>query len=334
MARAKDILERKSREEALSWFVKINSGDATEAEHEAHRAWLAVHPQNRQEYAKLDVLWSDLDSIPDPREQPDTSLDYSQTNNAGRTTDLPHPESFMMSRRGFVLGGAMTASAAGYVAINGLPNFLISDHTTGIGEQRDITLADGSGITLDADTAIDLKFTDAERRVRLLRGRAFFDVASDRSRPFVVEAAGGTATALGTRFTVHQWDGTVTVSVEESAVAVSVPNSSETKIGIGEYVSYGRDGLDAVGTIDANVDAAWRRGKLMFEDRPLRQVIADINRYRPGVIYITDNRLLDLRVSGIFDMAHPDDVLSVIQKSLPVQAIEMTRYLVLLRPVG
>ncbi|PCI03005.1 MAG: iron dicitrate transport regulator FecR [Hyphomicrobiales bacterium] len=324
-ARAQENSDRKTREEALAWFSKINSGNATSAEHQEHRDWLAKRIQNRQEYEKLDAVWSDLANITDFRQE--------QEFHSARTPNskIVQIGTFAVSRRVFLVGGAVAASAAGVAIINGVPDFLISDYATGIGERRDIILADGSGATLDADTAIDVRYSDNERRLVLLRGRAFFDVASDPRRPFIVEAADGTATALGTRFTVHQWDDTVTVSVEESAVAVSLPNSDDTALQAGQYVSYDRNGLHQVGEVDGVTDAAWRHGKLMFEDKPLRQVISEINRYRSGVIYITDKRLVDLRVTGIFDTANPDVVIDAIQGSLPVRAVKITRYLVLLR---
>lgn len=329
-ARAQENSDRKTREEALAWFSKINSGNATGAEHQEHRDWLAQHIRNRQEYEKLDGVWSDLANITDFRQEQDIYPAHTPKN---KTVQMG---AFAMSRRGFMAGSAMAASAAGIAVVNGVPDFLISDFATGIGERRDITLNDGTSATLDADTAIDVRYTDGERRLVLLRGRAFFDVASDIGRPFIVEAAGGTATALGTRFTVHQWDNTVTISVEESAVAVSSPssNSDDTAIQAGQYVSYDRNGLHQVGKVDGVTDAAWRHGKLMFEDKPLRQVISDVNRYRSGIIYITDKRLVDLRVTGIFDTANPDVVIDTIQGSLPVQAVKITRYLVLLRPAG
>ncbi|MGP4920706.1 FecR domain-containing protein [Pseudomonas helleri] len=78
-------------------------------------------------------------------------------------------------------------------------------------------------------------------------------------------------------------------------------------------------------------DLAWRRGKLIFEDRPLQQVVADVNRYRSGTIRILDAKLMDLRVSGIFNIAEPDAVLTTITETLPVRAVRLTDYLVLLR---
>lgn len=316
MAATSNDKQRKSRDEALAWFVRINSGDATESERVDHAAWMASDPLNRAEYAKLGDIWSDLDRIPDPR-----------TVASRQTACRPFP-----SRRAFLAGGTAALAVAAVAMVAGPPDFLTSDHFTGTGELRSVTLADGTKVDLDADTAIALDFTDAIRTVRLLRGRAFFNVAKDASRPFTVVAATGGTTALGTRFVVHEWSGTVTVSVEESAVSVVGPDGSNAVVNAGEYVIYDDKRLGRVQPVDMEAEVAWRRGKLIFEDRPLRQVLADVNRYRSGTIRVTDSRLLNMRVSGIFDINNPDGVLDAIRTTLPVRTFQLSPWLVVLHP--
>ncbi len=167
----------------------------------------------------------------------------------------------------------------------------------------------------------------------MLNGRAFFNVAKDKGRTFIVEANGGKTTALGTRFTVHHWDEDVTVSVEEGTVAVLAPNSLNASVTMNQRVSYRENNLSSVRPYDEGAEAAWRNGKLLFEDQPLRQVVADINRYRPGIIYIVDPALNELRVSGIFDVNNVDSALDAIRYSLPVQIRQFTPYVVLLSAV-
>lgn len=320
MTRSNNAAEQ-VKEQALAWFVRINSGDATAAERQDHGHWLEAHPDHQTEYAKLGAIWSDLDRIADPRSN---ALCLEKT----RPETPPRRH---LGRRGFLAGGALAAGVAGLAGLNGIPYWL-SDYATATGEQRTVSLSDGSVVTLDADSAIALAYDDRVRCIRLLQGRAFFDVAKDTGRPFIVEAANGSATAHGTRFVVHQWADTVTVSVEESTVSVVAPDSSRVVLQAGEYVSYALKGIGEVESGDVEAATAWRRGKLIFEDRPLRQVIADANRYRSGTIRIMDSALLDLRVSGIFDITNPDGVLDAITSGLPVQALHLSRYLVLLRP--
>ncbi|RBO95697.1 FecR family protein [Pseudochrobactrum asaccharolyticum] len=316
MANSENDKASTSRSEALAWFVTINSGHATDAERREHAAWLAKNHDNEAEYRALGIIWSDLDVIGDPRPKIITSC----------TTPKK-----IISRRFFLAGSAtITASAAALLILQ--PDFLTSDYATATGEMRSITLADGSQVDLDADTAIIVDYNAQTRLIKLLRGRAFFDVAKDTSRPFTVQAAGGSITALGTRFVVHEWADEVTVWVEESAVSVIAPDQSKRVVQEAQLTSFNTAGFGALNAVDANTEAAWKRGKLIFEDRPLRQVLADVNRYRRGTIRATDSKLLDMRVSGIFDIKNPDGVLDVIRNTLPVRTTEFTRFLVFLSP--
>lgn len=304
------------RDEALAWFVRINSGDATLADHRELATWLAINPLHRQEYENLANVWSDADRIRDPRLQ----------------LGAPVIAASALTRRLF-LGGAALGIAAGAFALNGIPDIIASDHYTGTAELKSLTLADGSLVDLDADSALSVDFTPSARRFVLQRGRAFFTVAKDTHRPFIVEAGEGSATALGTQFVVHMTDDTVVVAVQESAVSVApARGSNDTRIEAGESVSYQAGALSEIRKETLAMETAWRRGKLIFEDQPLRRVIADVNRYRSGTIRIVDRSLLDLRVSGVFDISNPDGVLEAIIGTLPVKSFALTPYLVLLRP--
>ncbi|MFK4826175.1 FecR family protein [Paenochrobactrum sp. BZR 588] len=305
-----------SRDEALAWFVTINSGNVSEAERAEHATWLAQSPENASEYQSLGSIWTDLDAMGDPRQK--------------QVTYRPALKK-TASRRAFLAGGAaLAASSAAIFVIQ--PDFLTSDYATGTGEMRSIILADGSHVDLDADSAIAVDYSNNTRLIKLLRGRAFFDVAKDTNRPFTVQAAGGSVTALGTRFVVHEWANEVTVWVEESAVSVIAPDQSKRIVQASQLTIFNSAGFGLFDTVDANIEAAWKRGKLIFEDRPLRQVLADVNRYRRGIIRATDSKLLDMRVSGIFDINHPDGVLDVIRNTLPIRSRELTPYLVFLSP--
>lgn len=317
MAEARDPSKQKLKDEALARFVRMHSGEVNAGERSEHAAWMAAAVCNREEYQKLGEIWADLDRFGDPR--------------AGMPA-AAMVKNYATARRSFLTGGAAMLAVAGYVTLNGTPDYFLSDYATQTAELRDIGLTDGSKISLDADTAVAVGFDEERRAIRLLRGRALFDVAKDARRPFVVEAGDGTTTALGTRFVVHRWSDTVTVSVEESAVSVMAPNRSSVVLQAGHNVSYRGAGLDEMGEIDAQSETSWRRGKLIFKDRPLRQVIADVNRYRTGTIRIMDSELNNLRVSGIFEIANPEGVLSAISQALPVHVTRLTDYLVLLRP--
>lgn len=322
MGSTKTDRQKEARDAALTWFTRLNSGDAGDEDRTSHARWMAADPMHQAEYARLARIWRDLDQITDPREALDMSAAMIP----------PSARTGFASRRAFLTAGAAALAAASVAVVASPPDFLTSDHVTGTGEQRSLTLEDGSRVDLDADTAIALDFSETERKIRLLRGRAFFEVAKDPGRSFTVLAAAGSTTALGTRFVVHEWNGSVTVSVEESAVSVVGPDKSDTVVKAGELVTYDDVHLGQIRPVDMEAEIAWRRGKLIFEDRPLRQVLADVNRYRSGTIRVTDSRLLNMRVSGIFDIRNPDGVLEAIRQTLPVRSFQISPWLVVLHP--
>ncbi|AYD04160.1 FecR family protein [Neorhizobium sp. NCHU2750] len=313
MTGRKDQISESIDDEALRWFVLLHSGHATDHDRAEHAKWISVDASHLQAYMRLGSIWSDMDALGDPRKR--------NRPMAGRPR---------LSRRAILAGGA-SAAALGIVGYQLPLGAWLSDYSTGTGEQKTVQLADGSTASLDADTSISLDFTDRQRSIRLIRGRAYFDVAKDSSRPFVVHAKDGRTTALGTRFLVHQWDDSVTVSVEESAVAVVAPDRSQAVVHQGQDISYALGGgVSALETADLDADTAWRRGKLIFQNRPLGQVVSDVNRYRSGMIRIMDAKLRTMRISGIFDINHPDGVLDAITSALPVRPVRLTKYVVLL----
>lgn len=303
---------------ALAWFVRLHSGEATAAERAAFARWHGAAAAHRRAYARLESMWSELDLIADPRRSPRPAAPAGPAR-------LP--------RRNLLAGGA-AALAAGIGAVAVLPGLPSGDLSTGTGELRRAVLADGSRVELDARTALSVEFGPAVRRLVLHRGRAFFGVAPDPARPFSVGAAGGWIEALGTRFAVHRTGPDVAVAVEESAVRVIAPGqAAAAEVAAGWGLRYGPGELGAPTPLSAaGAEMAWRRGKLIFEDQPLGQVVADLNRYRPGLLRITDPALTTLRVSGIFDTADPEAALRAILRTLPVRATRLTRYLVLLGP--
>lgn len=318
--------EHDARDAALVWFTRLHSGEATSADRAAFREWLAVRPAHRREYDRLAAVWSSLDRLGDRRLFPSPS-------------DGPVRSGAMLTRRRFMIGGAAVAGlgAATVAAVeSGLPDALGSDYYTRKGELRTVTLADSSQVALDADSAFSLAFTPTERRVRLQRGRALFEVAKDPVRPFSVEARDGLTTALGTQFVVNLLPDGVAVSVLESAVTVTAPGGadgrSQVRVAEGQIVSYDRHGLGRVRPAQDNAATAWRRGRLIFENQPLGDVLAELSRYRSGTIVTTARSLLELRVSGVFDISDPDHALDAIRRTLPVRTLELTRYLVILRP--
>lgn len=308
----------RERQEAAAWFTRMNSGETTPAELDEFRIWFSRSAENAAEYHRLERMWAQFDNLPEVSRIPSPT--------AARSTRT-------VSRRALLIGASATAAtavAAGWVG--NFQDYVVSDEFTSIAEVRETSLPDGSGVTLDANTAIAIDFSDNQRQVLLQRGRAFFDVATDSRRPFRVMAKGGRVEALGTQFVVNVSGDEVTTSVQESAVSVTAPNGQDVRVMMGQMVSYRGIEISKVDLADAEVETAWRHGQLIFSDKPLKSVVADVNRYRYGRLQIVGSSLENLRVSGVFDIKNPDGILEAIVRTLPVQAVEVTPLLVVLIP--
>lgn len=303
-----------ARQEAAEWYFRRDAGALSAEEDAQFQLWFAV-PAHRRAYEELAATWVALGTIPRPK------------------TPLPARPPVWRGRTG--LAGAALAAAIVLALIIPQSGWLLlwqADAATAVGETREVTLADGSVVTLNTDSAIAIAYDTSERRIRLLRGEALFTVAKDAGRPFTVETQGGTAQALGTAFTVRDEDDGATVAVVESRVAVRYPANATGTVTVspGEAVSYAHGRLGPVESVDIDELTAWRRGKLIFVDRPLGEVIDELNRYHRGRLQIIDPAIRSHRVSGVFSTGDPLAVVDALEASLGLHSTRLTRYLVLL----
>lgn len=217
----------------------------------------------------------------------------------------------------------------------------LSDYHTKTGEQRNIELADGSRILLNTNTAVSVDYRNSFRQITLHHGQARFTVARDVQRPFEVNSGGLTVRALGTVFDVYRQDsGEIDVTVQEHAVAVRTQNKTGTsadgqptqvEVKEGQHLRYdGKNNLDKPESVDGVQAAAWQQRRLFINDRPLAELIAELERYRVGRIFLADAELKNFRVSGLFSLADPDGALVKVRKILALQETRLGPWWVLL----
>ena len=317
---------RKERliEEATAWFVRISVDGASEAERRAFEDWLRQDPAHPSAYAEAEALWSALGEIPDPRTAPVV------------TAKREPPGTPSRGRLAFAALAACLLLACAGLWMTGSYDRLRADHATAVGERRIVTLSDGSAIHLNTDTALAVELSETRRRIRLLQGEAFFSVARDPKRPFEVVSDDLVSRALGTHFVVRSHGGAEIVAVAEGRVRVSPrvgqarPESALT-LGPGEALRAGDAAEFARQNADLSALTAWRDGKLVFADRPLRTVIAELDRHRPGVIVFLDSGIAETRFTGVLNLQDGDQALTAIERTLPVDALRITGYLTLLR---
>lgn len=280
--------ERLQRAEASAWLAKLH-GPERSAELEADfRAWLAASPRNAASFEQLTEVWDSLGSV-DMGGMPRLAA-------AGERTSRRAPRLLKLAAACSV---AMLVGIALYV-LRGI------SYSTDIGEQRVVTLADGSRLSLNSGTQADIEFDQRRRVVRLVRGEAYFEVARNVDRPFVVDAGHRTITAVGTAFVVRRDEDSVTVTLTEGKVIVTSGDESTraapaaaVQLQPGERIKV-RGAQQKIDTLPPQAIAAWRRGEVELDYTPLREAIDEMNRYDRKRLVLDDAALGELPVSGIY----------------------------------
>jgi transmembrane sensor len=209
---------------------------------------------------------------------------------------------------------------------------LLADFRTGVGERREFRLADGSALLLNTDTSVNLRFDGRQRTLELLWGEILLSTAADSSqRPFKVLTRHGQVLALGTRFIVRSQDRGGEVSVVEKAVEVSSAGGGSTvRLEAGQSVAFNSRAVGAIRRNDASV-GAWQQGSIIALNRPLAELLADISRYRHGVLRC-DARIAQLKVSGAFPIDNTDLALAALESGFSLRITRYSRYWVNVSP--
>lgn len=303
---------------AIDWLVAMRSGAVDRETRQAFERWYRQDAAHRRAFADAEHLW-DVSSA------------------AIEHLHAASPPSRRIVRKrswrsAFAAAAALVLSV--YLSWGAIVNGWLADYATAVGEQKQVVLSDGSTVLLNTDSAIALDWSKARRRIVLLKGQAEFTVAKDTGRPFDVVAGEMRVRALGTVFDVYQQpSGAVDVSVSEHAVMASLEGAQETarqRIEQGQRLHYERGGvLDRPQGANLHRLGAWKRGKLIFKDRPLAEAIAELNRYSKARIVLQGKNVKQLRVSGVFPTAGRD-IIGALEKSFSLHALYVGPWLVIL----
>lgn len=310
-------------EEAAIWQARLREADLAPGEERKLKVefntWLLADPLHRKAFVEMESLWGAL-------EEPVAQV----------LSELPQTTK-LHARWLPQLATAACLVLALLIGIGWQQDWATewqSDYITNVGEQKPVTLDDGSRVILNTQSAVSVDFSENRRRVRLLKGEVWFDVATDTNRPFTVDAGQGSVEVTGTRFNVKLGDVGAQVSLDEGRVRLRTTQSGKgdaVALEPGQQARLTQMGITKPEPFDRNLVTAWQRGQFVFYSAPLSEVVATLNRYRSGQILITDDRLNSLKVSGVFSTEHPDKALEVITNTLPLEQTRLTDYLVLLR---
>jgi transmembrane sensor len=226
---------------------------------------------------------------------------------------------------------ALAVGLAGWLALH-YPHVQVLD--TPVGKQRHITLADGSGIDLAPDSRVSARFTLAGREVLLERGQAFFAVAHNTLRPFVVNAGGLTVKAVGTTFDVRTGPSTTVVTVGEGSVNVTPGNDKTFRVGVGQRVEYLKPPhRTQIATVNPNIAGSWRSGTLQFLGEPLEDVVGAVNRYNTAQIEVAP-ALRQTRFTGTLSPRDMRDWLRALEQIYAVEVVDQGTQGILIQSRG
>ncbi|MEX2493721.1 MAG: FecR family protein [Nitrospirales bacterium] len=327
-------------EQALQWFVHLQSGEATAGDHRRFEAWLRESLAHQKEFECVSKIWKNLDQA-----KPFVAAEIDQAETFWHAN---RPARFQALRQSFLLWGRIPVIVVALVALVVLTPWLggrlqVTEHQfqTGKGEQQSYILADGSEIMLNTDTKLSVRISDTERVVALQQGEALFTVTHDETRPLEVRAGNGTVRDLGTRFTVYKSPEQVNVSVLEGVVEVglnertdTLPMASPKIVRQGERVSFTADDrMSSVEFYDRQIANSWIDGRLVFQAQPLEQVLKEVGRYQSGEIRLLDSTLAPIPVSGIFNIHDLGSFMQALQDTLPVRVTRVNPRLVIVERI-
>jgi transmembrane sensor len=303
-------------DQAAAYVARLACG-VSPAERQEIYAWVAADPRHAVAFARMEAAWEASERLragpPALEPQALASVDATQ---AG------------WGRRRLLIGGLAAASAAATATVGWRLLDNVDLHRTAVGERRVVALKDGSRVTLNTASTVEVAFTRYERRVRLVRGEALFEVAHNARRPFLVDAGSARFRALGTAFNVRLRPDVVELTVTQGVVGV-VARDGDARAAVTARISAGagavvRSGAVAPTALDdqhLRQRTAWQDGVLEFDGESLAQAVGEFNRYRSEPIVIGDDRLASLRIGGRFEVDEADKFLAALTSSFPIDAI-------------
>ncbi len=313
--------------EAAEWYVQCKEG-LSDTEQDEFTRWKASCIQHTKAWKEITATWGALNNI---AEHPNARV------------ILEHCEKEeKQQRRRWQTGSVAILALCLFLPLmwsiqnNYEVTYWTSDYRTFKGEIENLTLEDGSQLTMNTTTSIDVDFSTNERRITLKQGEFFIDVALDPKRPLIIVTEAGTARALGTRFTVERIpqkgssDTAMRVAVYESRVRVCASQINKCK-DITEHreIEMTSHQMSTVATIKPS-EPTWLRKQLSVRDEPLVEVLNELARYHQGVLYFDPNELDHLRISGTLPLDDIPHALDALALTLPIEAKPYTDWFLVL----
>ncbi len=287
------------RAEAAALFARWRSSAVCPEEQAGFQVWLAEDARHAAAFDAITGVWDLVGGL----------------NHARPMRYVPPPRT---NRRTVLFGAGFLAAAALGTGLWMMERG--ESYSTAIGEQRRVALADGSWVTLDTDTQITVWLRAGRREIILEQGRAFFEVAPDARRPFIVTAGAASVVAIGTAFGVSRQDASLSVILEHGRVNVALGASKNFDLVPGDRLVSTPGEPARLDHPDLSLLMAWRQGRLGFDGETLAAAVAEMNRYGRRPLVIADPAIANLRISGLFNAGDSDAFAKSVAALLPVSA--------------
>jgi len=302
----------KTLEAAANWYATLRSDDASPADHLAWQAWLRQSDANARAWACIEIVSQRFDPLRTGGHQAALAgVKAARRQRVGRRQVLAG------------LGAVVGLGFTGWMSWrhSGLPELLMAwgaDYRTTTGEQRKITLIDGTSVWLNTDTALRVDYQAGARLLKLASGEILVQTAPDAAqRPFYVETRYGRLQALGTRFSVYHDNNRTRLDVFEKVVEIINAAGGVQRVESGERIEFDGDSIFAILPAE-RAREAWRRGVVVAENITLQALIADLARYQRGHIGVAPE-VAELSVMGVYPANDTDRALAMLESTLPIR---------------
>lgn len=302
----------------------------SEQERRDFSAWRTRDPEHESQFRQAEHFWQALNGLADQ-----VRRDPASAANPSPQESLPLPGltplKFDHRRRawGMALAASLLLATLGFSLWPDV-EFWLADYHTRPGERTSVPLADGSVVHLNTRSALSVSLSHERRSLSLKQGEALFEVAHDPLRPFEVAVVGGVVRAIGTVFNIDHHGQDTVVSVLDGTVRVTRRDHS-IDVHAGSRIII-EDGGRVTQPEPVNLPGvtAWRRHELVFDQMPLQEIVAELNRYRADTVFIVDAHLRTQQLSGSVPLGDPVRSLALLQRTVPFRTIQLMPYLTIL----
>jgi len=295
------------KDEAVEWLIRLSAESCTRSDRKAFDTWVQQSAAHQAAYAEIArrLNWLEYAAKNDTisRGEALRYRPHKQKTIAHCRTKLATAALVLLTL------GAATFSSGGWYGSN-------AHYSVARGGHETINLSDGSNLEMNTDSEVNVRINRWQRSVEVVKGEVFFSVAHNAERPFIVTAGAGRSIDIGTEFEVYRQPRQVVVAVQEGSVRVEAKQSRE--LIASQTVAYDQNGefIPLPPKFSITNTTAWRRGKLIFDNRRLDDVLAEIGRYHSVQLKLADPKLADNKVSGTFSIKRLESNLATIANSL------------------